>query len=682
MKTCGLLPGLRGVIAFFAMAIALHPSFSFGQSTTDGYTIAPAPTWVVNVDLPTSLGEDLMHGQRHVLLDRQAWHTGPTSAIYTRHVTDVVGQSGLSDNANRSISFDPIYQHLELHRADVIRDGVTLPRLARARIDVARTEQDSDRALLNGDLTALIVLPDIRVGDRVDLRYTVHGRNPVFGETYHGSWRVRYGVPIERSSLRISVPESVTLRHSPRPEASFVEGRSAGMRSLRWQWDAQSASNAEDDTPRWLPDPDRLDVSAYRDWEHVASWGDALFKDHEADSDAFKLLSDALRNRAERDGLPAAIAAAIDHVQQRIRYYGVELGENSHRPHAPDEVLRNGYGDCKDKALLLVALLDELGVSSWPLLVSARTHEAIIERLPGPGAFDHVVVLIEHDGEQYWVDATDNRQSGSLGRRGQPEYGAGLVLGKPGVALIERPKQAPAQPSSATHDRFYVSSIGGPVDLVTTTTYRARGANWMRGHLDRNGRHGAQERSENFYRGLYGELRTLKPLQIEEDDAQNRIVVTERYRLYDFWDIGQRNGTASFDAYATAVRNRLRDTDTAGQRRSSPFAINGPLRVAHRIQFFPDLSSDERALESRDFQLAGLRYRDTEFVLGDSLVFDSELVVGDDHIDAERLDDYRDFRDRVLRNAQAGRYYRDADRNDLAIGAATAMVLDALETLQ
>jgi len=561
----------RLAIKFSLVFVVLLAGFSasiFANETSESrYSITSIPGWVspVESDKQTPSDVDAVGGKRYLLFDRQHYNDGNTIAYHRHEISKVVGQAGLSEASNLSISFDPSYERLELHTATVKREGRDSDRLSQARIEIARTENQNQESLLFGRVTALVVLPDIRVGDQLETRYTIYGRNPVFENRHHSNWRVRWGVPIERSVLRVTVPDHMQLTRTERNDVEPVESINK------------------------IADPDQMQLTAYRNWQEVAAWGARLFKGHSANGRAYSELTQSVQQVADEQGLQAAMAMAIDHVQTSIRYYGVEVGENSHRPHAPDEVLRNGYGDCKDKTLLLVSLLNDLGVDAWPILVSSRIRKGIVDHLPSPGVFDHVVVLVEHEGKQYWVDATDNSQSGLLAFRGQPEYGAGLVLGKSNESIITRIAPTPELASTSIHDQFYLSSMGGPVDLLTTTTYREQNANWFR----------------------------QEAMEITHDDRQNTITVKESYRLSEFWEIDKRSREAEFDTYAINVRNKLSDFAEVKKNRKAPLQVLGPLRATHKMQFFPNVASTERALEELSFDFAGFEYRDSEYVLGD-----------------------------------------------------------------
>lgn len=655
--------------------MATQPSYA-----ADGYSITPLPNWVSYFG-PGTVSEDSddAGGERYLLLDRQIYEDGTIEAYHSHSIVEVVGQAGLSDNSNLSISFDPNYQRLELHSATVTRDGQTSDRLADARVDIARTEDSTHLDLLNGELTALVVLPDVRVGDTVETRYTVYGRNPVFEKRHHSQWRVRWRAPVERSIIRITVPAADILYHSPeQPTAEYSENVNSGLRTLQWVWNKGETSEAEPDTTRWMAHPDVLQVSEFENWTDVANWGAGLFAGHSAEGDKYQKLVKFIRKTKEREGLDAAIAASIDYVQQRVRYYGIELGVNSHRPHAPDEVLKNGYGDCKDKALLLISLLNELGVDAWPILVSTRIRNGLTHRLPSPGVFNHVVVLVEHEGEQHWVDATDNSQSGLLGLRGQPEYGSGLVLGMNSEGLIEREAPMPELPGFDSHDKFYLSSFGGPVDFETTTTYRGRSANSFRRRLDETGKRTLGKQYEDYYSEIYGKLSSLKALQVKEDEQNNTIVVTESYRLNEFWEIDKRTSQAEFEAYALGVNRFLDDFEDVKSSRKAPITVNGPAKVSHRIQYFPNIASPERALEETTFSSDGFSYSDAEYILGDSFVFDSQLEISTQKLLPKQMKDYKKFLGRVGRNARSGRFFPTLDTKEVNLGKDTTELLKVL----
>ena len=220
------------------------------------------------------------------------------------------------------------------------------------------------------------------------------------------------------------------------------------------------------------------------------------------------------------------------------------------------------------------------------------------------------------------------------------------------------------------------------MDLVTSTIFRGADANRFRHRLDQTGKRRLQQLYLEHYRELHGDLESLQPLHIVEDAIHNSITVTEHYRLDDFWGIDRRARIAEYDAYAAVVRNQLDRLPKVKRNRKAPLPIDGPSHVAHRIEFFSHVARPERALEEKEFGFEGFRYRHSEYVLGHSLVFDSDLQISADALPADRIDTYNSFRDRVMRNAQSGRYVRHVERDDMQLGQKTASLLEALRGLE
>jgi hypothetical protein len=80
-------------------------------------------------------------------------------------------------------------------------------------------------------------------------------------------------------------------------------------------------------------------------------------------------------------------------VQHDIRYVAIEIGIGGYQPHSAAEVFSNRYGDCKDKATLLSAMLHEAGVESHYVLINSE-REFLSEEFPSLLNFNHVVLAI------------------------------------------------------------------------------------------------------------------------------------------------------------------------------------------------------------------------------------------------------------------------------------------------
>ena len=91
-------------------------------------------------------------------------------------------------------------------------------------------------------------------------------------------------------------------------------------------------------------------------------------------------------------------------VARNIRYVSLSFGTGRYQPHYAAEVLTNRYGDCKDKATLLEALLDAEGIHSSTALINSKFD--LDPDVPAPSQFDHAISFVWIGGKAVWLDST------------------------------------------------------------------------------------------------------------------------------------------------------------------------------------------------------------------------------------------------------------------------------------
>ena len=109
-------------------------------------------------------------------------------------------------------------------------------------------------------------------------------------------------------------------------------------------------------------------------------------------------LTPAMRAKAREISAAAAnpmeiIQRLAAYVQHNVRYVAIEIGIGGYQPHAAQEVFASGYGDCKDKATLLSALLREVGIDSYYALIN-NNRDYLSPDFPSMLAFNHVILAI------------------------------------------------------------------------------------------------------------------------------------------------------------------------------------------------------------------------------------------------------------------------------------------------
>ncbi len=166
-----------------------------------------------------------------------------------------------------------------------------------------------------------------------------------------------------------------------------------------------------------------------------------------------------------------AIRRIYNFVAQNIRYVGMEFGINGYKPHKAGEVLENRYGDCKDHATLLIAMLRATGTKAYPVLIPTQEVANLDPQMPRPTAFNHEIAAVEVDGRLLFMDTTaevtplEDLPAGDQGRR--------VLVVKDGVALLARTPISPPQKNVEGYNgRFSLSPRG---DLTGTMEFYYKG---------------------------------------------------------------------------------------------------------------------------------------------------------------------------------------------------------------
>lgn len=131
------------------------------------------------------------------------------------------------------------------------------------------------------------------------------------------------------------------------------------------------------------------------DWAGVAAWWAELLRPVPRGSPELRAEAERIaRGLGSTASKQEKIAALSRFAQRDVRYVAIEVGVGGYRPHAPAEVIGKKYGDCKDKALLLVDLLAVLGIEAYPVLIQLDRTGRIDAEFPSPLDFNHAIVAV------------------------------------------------------------------------------------------------------------------------------------------------------------------------------------------------------------------------------------------------------------------------------------------------
>jgi len=443
----------------------------------------PLPAWALPfAEMPATARRDPVV----LRLAETQIHLDDTVRYLVNRALQVNDAGALAQIGQYPLYFVPQYQRIRLHRVGIVRDGRELDRSAQVSVRFLERESGLESGIYSGMVTAVLLLEDVRVGDTLHLVYTLEGQNPVFGRLYSHALPWDHAEPVElrRATLIAPAARPIAWRlqgdHRPtRIDPVDLSPAGSALRVLRFEERGIDGLDDEPNTPDDFIAARFLQLTEFASWHAVADWATTLFP-------ADATLPPELQPLLERwRALPAAqqrAVAALQWVQEEIRYFSVSMGESSHRPSAPAQVVQRRYGDCKDKSHLLATLLRALGIEARPVLVSLMSPRAPARYLPNPDVFDHVVVQARIDGQLHYLDGTRLGQRGTLERLGPTLEGArGLVVGADAQELVTlQAADSEALATNELREHFSLEALGGDGRLEMRRTWNGTDAELMR----------------------------------------------------------------------------------------------------------------------------------------------------------------------------------------------------------
>jgi hypothetical protein len=279
-------------------------------------------------------------------------------------------------------------------------------------------------------------------------------------------WNFQETNPVREAHYALQLPPSweykVTWLNYPETKPSQTGNQS------QWVVNDVKGIKPEDSMPPWqgvagqmilsfFPPGGSAQNQGFQDWKQMGIWYQGLTNGRREASPELKQKVAALTASATT---PLTKMKALGEFAQRdVRYVAIELGIGGWQPHPAAEVFNHHYGDCKDKATLMGAMLHEAGIESYYVVINSERGSVTPETPPYKGGFDHVILAIKlpegvadsslvatmaHPklGKILFFDPTDEMTPfGQLHGALQANYG--LLVTSDGGELVQLPQLPP-----------------------------------------------------------------------------------------------------------------------------------------------------------------------------------------------------------------------------------------------
>jgi hypothetical protein len=302
--------------------------------------------------------------------------------------------------AEGAVGYLPNISKVKEFRAWLIRPGGEIKRYGKDEtIDLAG---DLNDVYNEYRLKKISGSDDADTGAVFAYTYTREDRS-VFSQA---EWFFQTSLPVISSRYNLTVPEGwraegVTFNHAkvePKINGTSYSWELSNLAPVPEEPLSPSLSNL---VPRlavsYFPSKgaQSLAIRTFTNWGEVARWLTEL-------SDPQVVVDDVMARKAYE--LTALAKTEFEKIRaiakyvQNIQYISIQTGigrGGGYRPHAANEVFAKSYGDCKDKANLMRAMLKVIGIEAYPVSIYSGDPNYVRASWPSPQQFNHCIIAVK-----------------------------------------------------------------------------------------------------------------------------------------------------------------------------------------------------------------------------------------------------------------------------------------------
>jgi hypothetical protein len=410
-------------------------------------------------------------------------------------------------------------------------------------------------------------------------------------------WSFQETSPVREAHYTLQLPQGWEYKAT---WLNYPEAKSAQTGSqAQWVVSDIKGIRHEDEMPPWPGVAGQMIVSfyppggaaqnkAFQSWQQMGVWYQGLISGRQ---DASPEVKQKVATLAASAGTQLEkMKAVAGFAQKDIRYVAIELGIGGWQPHPAAEVFTHHYGDCKDKVTLMSAMLREIGIENYYVVINSERGSVTPQTPAHMGGFDHVIIAIKlpadvadsslvatmvHPklGKLLFFDPTDEMTPfGQLYGPLQANYG--LLVAPDGGELIELPQLPPASNGISRTAKLSLSPTGtlsGDVNEVRVGD-RASAQRWALRTVTKDA-----DRIKPIEALLSQSLTTF---QITKATIGN-LQLTDKAFLYDYSLVAQNYAKTAGNLLLVRPRvlgSRSSDLLETKEARKYPVEFEGPSR--------------------------------------------------------------------------------------------------------
>ena len=366
--------------------------------------------------------------------------------------------------------------------------------------------------------TMTVVFPNLEIGDEAVLINSSQQLVPWFPNVFAATQSWQPDVAVKEATFAFTTQAKDSSFHITSQGVEADQPLSGGGKTRHvWHYHNDNPALAEPEAVNEITNRAHVAITTLPDYSGVANIYAGVFKDRAEVTPEISSLASQLTQGVKDRHAQAKIL--YEWVAAHIRYINIVLGAGGFTPHKAADVLKNGYGDCKDHVMLLQALLAARDIKSSPVLIRAAVNQFELPATPSPFLFDHLITYVPEF--RLYLDST--ARFAPFGVLPSSDAGKGVVIVSTGRTAVTPPVMAGS--SSMTSTSNVMVNADGSADTETSITATGAAAVELRGMMAAI----PPDQDTNFFRMVLGPGGDGKFTRSDPEALGDSYTMTARY---------------------------------------------------------------------------------------------------------------------------------------------------------
>lgn len=324
-----------------------------------------------------------------------------TSSYIVHQIIKVFTEEGIKKFGSFYIDFVKDYEDVEIREARVIRkDGKEM-----SATDIWETGKWGGWKLYYDFKSKIIRMPGVEEDSIIELEYKIDVKKNLFADYFGEIFNLSNIEPTKLLKYILIFPKKrdfyfKAVKSEIKPEIIEKEDTKVYI----WKRENVEGVEEEPDMPPKMEIIPYLQITTFKKWDEMHIWYWNLIKDQfDTNKDLKNKIMEITKNcKTEEE----KIREIYNFVVTKIRYLGIEFGIGGWKPRKATEVFNTLYGDCKDKATLIISMFKELETPAKIVLIPTRHLGKIDRELSLIDQFNHAIVYVNLQGKEIFLDGT------------------------------------------------------------------------------------------------------------------------------------------------------------------------------------------------------------------------------------------------------------------------------------